>query len=252
MIIANWKANGSFSSNIAWCSKFSQLFSDNNHEDIGIAPSNIHFNQIQKFFENSKLAVGLQDIDYIGGARTGSISASIASEAGCIFSLLGHSERRVLFNEGNDLINTKIKAALSNNIQPVVCIGESEECFKDGKTNDFLKNQIITALSDVIDENQVVIAYEPIWAIGTGKTPTPKDINSIHEFIKDVVQSSSANNTEPKVLYGGSVTNENAESFFCENSVDGALVGGASLQADTFADIVKIYRRVKNKNDNSN
>ena len=211
MIIANWKANGSFSSNIAWCSKFSQLFSDNNHEDIGIAPSNIHFNQIQKFFENSKL-----------------------------------------FNEGNDLINTKIKAALSNNIQPVVCIGESEECFKDGKTNDFLKNQIITALSDVVDENQVVIAYEPIWAIGTGKTPTPKDINSIHEFIKDVVQSSSANNTEPKVLYGGSVTNENAESFFCEKSVDGALVGGASLKADTFADIVKIYRRVKNKNDNSN
>ena len=140
--------------------------------------------------------------------------------------------------EGNDLINTKIKAALSNNIQPVVCIGESEECFKDGKTNDFLKNQIITALSDVVDENQVVIAYEPIWAIGTGKTPTPKDINSIHEFIKDVVQSSSANNTEPKVLYGGSVTNENAESFFCEKSVDGALVGGASLSAKDFSAII--------------
>jgi len=134
----------------------------------------------------------------------------------------------------------------------VVCIGESEECLKDGKTKDFLKNQIIAALSDVVDGNQVVIAYEPIWAIGTGKTPTPKDINSIHEFIKDVVQSSSANNTEPRVLYGGSVTNENAESFFCEKSIDGALVGGASLKADMFADIVKIYRRVKNKNDNSN
>ena len=245
MIIANWKANGSFSSNIAWCSKFSQLFSDNNHEDIGIAPSNIHFNQIQKFFENSKLAVGLQDIDYIGGARTGSISASIASEAGCIFSLLGHSERRVLFNEGNDLINTKIKAALSNNIQPVVCIGESEECFKDGKTNDFLKNQIITALSDVIDENQIVIAYEPIWAIGTGKTPTPKDINSIHEFIKDVVQSTTANSYLPKVLYGGSVNSENAEAFFNCKNIDGALVGGASLDGKHFAKIVNEFNRIR-------
>ena len=112
MIIANWKANGDFSSNITWCSKFSQLFSDDNHEDIGIAPSHIHFKQIQKFFDNSKLAVGLQDIDYIGGARTGSISASIASEAGCIFSLLGHSERRVLFNEGMILLIQRLKPLL--------------------------------------------------------------------------------------------------------------------------------------------
>ena len=93
----------------------------------------------------------------------------------------------------------------------------------------------------------MVIAYEPIWAIGTGNTQTPKDINSIHEFIKDVVQSSSAHNIEPKVIYGGSVSHENAEGFFDEINIDGALIGGASLKANSFADIVKIYRKVKRK-----
>ena len=247
MIIANWKANGGFTSNIAWHKELTQIFSNDEFLDIGIAPSHIHFTQIQKIFEDSNLEVGLQDIDFSGGARTGSISASMASDAGCTFSLLGHSERRHLFNEDDALIKTKIKAALSNGIKPILCIGESEECLKGRKTRDFLKNQLISALSGIELIDKVVIAYEPIWAIGTGNTATPKDINSIHEFIKDVVQSSSANNIEPKVIYGGSVSHENAEGFFGEINIDGALIGGASLKANSFADIVKIYRKVKRK-----
>lgn len=247
MIIANWKANGSFASNEAWHKELTQIFSDNNFSDIYIAPSHIHFNQIKKLFENLNLNIGLQDIDFNGGARTGSISASMASDAGCNFSLLGHSERRYLFNEDDALIKKKIEAALSNGIKPIICIGESKDCLTEGKTKDFLKNQLTNALSGIELNDQFVIAYEPIWAIGTGNTPTPKDINSIHEFIKDVVQSSSVNNTEPKVLYGGSVNHENAESFFYEKNIDGALVGGASLKASSFAEIVKIYRKVKRK-----
>lgn len=247
MIIANWKANGSFASNKAWHKELTQIFSDNNFSDIYIAPSHIHFNQIKKLFENLNLNIGLQDIDFNGGARTGSISASMASDAGCNFSLLGHSERRYLFNEDDALIKKKIEAALSNGIKPIICIGESKDCLTEGKTKDFLKNQLTNALSGIELNDQFVIAYEPIWAIGTGNTPTPKDINSIHEFIKDVVQSSSVNNTEPKVLYGGSVNHENAESFFYEKNIDGALVGGASLKASSFAEIVKIYRKVKRK-----
>ena len=247
MIIANWKANGTLTSNLAWCNELNKLLSNSDFSDIGIAPSHIHFTQIQKMFEDSSLEVGLQDIDFNGGAKTGSISASMASDAGCKFSLLGHSERRQLFNEDDDLIKTKLQAAISNGIKPILCIGESKECLKSGKTRDFLKKQLINVLSGIELIDHVVVAYEPIWAIGTGNTPAPKDINSIHEFIKDVVQSTSANHIEPKVLYGGSVSHENAESFFGEKSIDGALVGGASLKANPFADIVKIYRKVKRK-----
>lgn len=247
MIIANWKANGNLSSNLAWHKEFVEIFIDNNFSDIGIAPSNIHFTQLQELFKNLNLKIGLQDIDFNGGARTGSISPSMASDAGCDFTLIGHSERRDLFKEDNTVIKAKIHAAINHQINPILCIGESAECSKAGKTKDFLKNQLITALSEIDVKDQVAIAYEPIWAIGSGNTPTAKDINSIHEFIKDVVQSSSANNTEPKVLYGGSVNNKNAEEFFNEKSIDGALVGGASLSANQFADIVKIYRKVKIK-----
>jgi triosephosphate isomerase (TIM) len=247
MIIANWKANGSLAANISWHKKLTQILPGNNFSDIGIASSNIHFIQIKKIFENSNLKVGLQDIDFNGGARTGSVSASMASDAGCNFSLLGHSERRYLFNEDNTLIRTKIQAAISNRIKPILCIGESEECLEEKETRDFLKSQLIGALSGVELNKHAVIAYEPIWAIGSGNTPAPKDINLIHEFIKDVVQSTSANNIEPKVLYGGSVSHKNAEAFFDEKSIDGALVGGASLKASSFADIIKIYRKVKRK-----
>ena len=182
-----------------------------------------------------------------GATRAPSWDARAPSDAGCDFTLIGHSERRDLFKEDNTVIKAKIHAAINHQINPILCIGESEECSKAGKTRDFLKNQLITALSEIDVKDQVAIAYEPIWAIGSGNTPTAKDINSIHEFIKDVVQSSSANNTEPKVLYGGSVSNKNAEEFFNEKSIDGALVGGASLSANQFADIVKIYRKVKIK-----
>ena len=247
MIIANWKANGTLTSNLAWCNELNKLLSNSDFSDIGIAPSHIHFTQIQKMFEDSSLEVGLQDIDFNGGAKTGSISASMASDAGCKFSLLGHSERRQLFNEDDDLIKTKLQAAISNGIKPILCIGESKECLQSRKTRDFLKKQLINVLSGIELIDHAVIAYEPIWAIGTGNTPAPKDINSIHEFIKDVVQSASANNKTPKVLYGGSVNDNNANDFLVESNIDGALVGGASLDASVFANIVNIYEGLNKK-----
>jgi triosephosphate isomerase len=189
--------------------------------------------------------IGMQDIYIEGGAITGSISAEMASADGCSFCLVGHSERREIFNEDGNLISKKISSLLKNNIKPILCIGESFEEHKAGNTRDKLKSQILESIPKSYVLNELIIAYEPIWAIGSGRTPEAEEVNSIHEFIKDVVQSATANNIVPKVLYGGSVNDINASDFFDEDSIDGALVGGASLDANIFANIVNIYKRLK-------
>jgi triosephosphate isomerase len=245
VIVANWKANGDIKKNYLWCETFQNLLDKSSFNYVGISPSHIHFHQLNTFFKETNVMIGMQDIYIEGGAITGSISAEMASADGCSFCLVGHSERREIFNEDGNLISKKISSLLKNNINPILCIGESFEEHKEGNTRDKLKSQIIESIpkSDVL--NELIIAYEPIWAIGSGKTPEVEEVNSIHEFIKDVVQSATANNIVPKVLYGGSVNDINANDFFEEDSIDGALVGGASLDANIFANIVNIYKRLK-------
>ena len=247
MIIANWKANGDIESNQAWCNQLIARMSDRDLNSIGIAPSYLHFNQIKKSLKDYDIEVGFQDIDIEGGARTGSISPSMAIDSDCSFCLIGHSERREIFNEDNNFISKKYQILAKHHIKPVLCIGESFEEFQADKTEQKLKTQIQECIQGNISSENLIIAYEPIWAIGTGNTPKPKDVNTIHEFIKDVVQSSSENNLRPQVLYGGSVNKSNAADFFIEKNIDGALVGGASLDADIFSDIIEIYSRHKEK-----
>ena len=247
MIIANWKANGDIKSNKAWCNQLIERMSDRGLKSIGIAPSFIHFNQVKNAFIDNDIEVGFQDIDIEGGARTGSISPSMAEDSDCTFCLIGHSERREIFNEDNNIISKKYQMLVKSHIKPVLCIGESFEEFQAGKTEQKLQTQIQECIQGNISSENLIIAYEPIWAIGTGNTPKPKDVNTIHEFIKDVVQSASENNLRPHVLYGGSVNKSNAADFFVEKNIDGALVGGASLDADIFSDIIEIYSRHKEK-----
>ena len=247
MIIANWKANGDIESNKTWCNQLIARMSNRCLKSIGIAPSFIHFNQIKKAFKNNDIEVGFQDIDTEGGARTGSISPSMADDSGCAFCLICHSERREIFNEDNNIISKKYEMLVKYHIKPVLCIGESFAEFQAGKTEKKLKTQIEECIQGNVFSESLIIAYEPIWAIGTGNTPEPKDVNTIHEFIKDVVQSASENNLRPQVLYGGSVNKSNAADFFVEKNIDGALVGGASLDADIFSDIIEIYCRHKEK-----
>ena len=192
------------------------------------------------------MQTGAQDVDYSSGSRTGAISVEMLEKLRYItFVIIGHSERREFFHEDNDLIRKKIHAVNASNLRPILCIGETKEENKEGITKDVLKNQL-----EVIDgldlSRDFTIAYEPVWAIGSGLTPEPKDINDIHKYIKDVVQSVSANNLVPDVIYGGSVTNKNAKSFFVEEFVDGALIGGASLEGSTFGEIVNIWERIYN------
>ena len=247
MIIANWKANGDSESNKVWCDRFITRMSKRSTKSIGITPPHLHFNQIKNDLIDYDIEIGFQDIDIEGGARTGSISPSMAIDSNCSFCLIGHSERREIFKEDNNLISKKYQVLINHQIKPILCIGESFEEFRAGKTEKKLQSQIEECiLNNTIQEN-IIIAYEPIWAIGTGNTPKPKDVNTIHEFIKDVVQSASENNFKPKVLYGGSVNKTNASDFFKEKNIDGALIGGASLDADIFSDIIEIYSRHKEK-----
>ena len=220
---------------------------------VGIAPPSIYIyeysnvikhlsNQNESDHDMCEIAIGAQDVDHSSGSRTGAISIEMLDDVGVEFVIIGHSERREFFHEDNDLIRKKIQAVNESKIGSIIlCIGETKEENKMGATKDVLKNQLSVIDGFDLGKN-FTIAYEPVWAIGSGQTPEPKDINEIHKYIKDVVQSVSTNNHVPDVVYGGSVTDKNAESFFKEEFVDGALVGGASLNGTTFANIVNIWR----------
>ena len=220
---------------------------------VGIAPPSVYIyqysNGIQRWGNLDEsdhdiygMVIGAQDVDHSSGSRTGAISIEMLDEVGVEFVIIGHSERREFFHEDIDLIRRKIQAVNESKIGSIIlCIGETKEENKMGATKDVLKNQLSVISGFELGKN-FTIAYEPVWAIGSGQTPEPKDINEIHKYIKDVVQSVSGNNHVPDVVYGGSVTDKNAESFFKEEFVDGALVGGASLNGTTFANIVNIWR----------
>ena len=157
-------------------------------------------------------------------------------EKGCSFSILGHSERREFYGETNDIVREKLKICLAKKIIPVVCIGESIEDYNNGKTLDTLEMQLKEIFSSIITKTGIVIAYEPVWAIGTGNTPSSTEVNNIHQHIKDIVQS-IATIEAINVIYGGSVNCENAKSFFQQTNIDGALIGGASLDGKDFLGI---------------
>ena len=215
--------------------------------NIGISPPYVYLDQLKNIlFSNDidSIQIGSQNVDHSDGARTGAISASMLSDLGCKYTIIGHSERRSLFKEDNKIIEEKFRCLESNNIMQVLCIGESLEEMESGKTLDVLNEQITSVLKNKT-LNNALIAYEPIWAIGTGKTPTSIQVNQINECIKDVVQSTTANNYLPKVLYGGSVNSENAAAFFSCKNIDGALVGGASLDGKHFAEIVNEFNGIK-------
>ena len=241
MIIANWKCNGSKAMINEWTNNFLTSYFETNKTFIGIAPPSIYIESLIETELNKleEINIGSQDIDISSGARTGAISSEMILDLDCKFSIIGHSERRQLFNETNNEIKQKILKIAKKTIT-ILCVGETKEENKNDLTRDILKKQL-EVIKDIELNNSLVIAYEPVWAIGTGNTPTPNNINEIHKFIKDVVQSTSDNSALPLVLYGGSVNQENAKSFFKEEFVDGALIGGASLDGKEFANIINIF-----------
>ena len=250
MIVANWKCNGSIEMMLSWGAAYDSAIKVKTYKEdiegiyVGLAPPSIYFYPF--ISEDYVIFIGAQDVDYSNGSRTGEISVDMLSDIDCDFSIIGHSERRQIFNEDNSLIKKKLISLNKNFMTIILCIGETKEENDKGITKDVLKDQL--EIVNGLELNPYfTVAYEPVWAIGSGLTPEPKDVNEIHKYIKDVVQSNSENNLSPKVLYGGSVNEDNAESFFKEEFVDGALIGGASLDGKQFANIVNIYNEINSK-----
>jgi len=245
-LIANWKLNGSIEFNDQWVVDFFKNFSSLNPESIGIAPASIYIDHIRKLIGDSGINIGVQNIcEEESGARTGEISASMIKDLGCSFTLIGHSERRIFSHESNKIVSKKLNQANNNSVMPILCIGESAKENERNNTYDVLEFQVNKALQDLNGHSSLIIAYEPVWAIGSGKIPNPEEINSIHKMIKDVVQSRFPKIGLKSVLYGGSVNSTNASSLFSQEHIDGALVGGASLNGKEFALLANILCELK-------
>ena len=245
-LVANWKLNGSKEFNHQWALEFLRNFNGNNFSILGIAPASLYIDHLKTILTDYNIEIGSQNIDLEEtGARTGEISASMIKDLGCAFSIIGHSERRMLFHETNQMICQKLIQADNNSVIPILCIGESAEENQSNNTFNVLEQQIIEALENANELSALIIAYEPVWAIGSGKTPKPEEINSVHEMIKDVVQSRFPKIGLESVLYGGSVNFKNASSLFKQKNVDGALIGGASLDGREFALIANVFNELR-------
>lgn len=189
---------------------------------------------------NGELAVGVQNVAcWESGAYTGEISAGMAKDAGCGYTLVGHSERRQLFGETDEQVAVKVVRALASGLYAVVCVGETLEEREAGKAEEVVSAQVRKAVSDVGSDqwSQVIVAYEPVWAIGTGKTATAEDAQAMHAGIRAVLTSLGAPADEMSLLYGGSVKADNAAALFAQPDIDGGLIGGASLNAKDFVSI---------------
>ena len=233
IIVANWKLNGSNDFLEAY---FEELDSKNLRLNVCgvICPPTAY---IQNCYSKlHSLYLGAQDCSkFKEGAYTGEISALMLSENNCVFCIVGHSERRQVFNENNEDIKVKAEQLLNEKIIPIICIGETLEQKKMNKTHDVLKKQVINSLPQKSSKESVIIAYEPIWAIGTGMTASLEEINNIHKYLKKDIKEIE----DYKILYGGSVNSKNASEIMNLENVDGVLVGGASLKADQFSEILK-------------
>ena len=245
-IVANWKLNGSREFNQQWTLEFLKHFNGNNFPSFGIAPASLYIDHLQEILNNCGIRIGAQNIDYLeAGPRTGEISAPMIKDLGCEFCIIGHSERRTLFNETSQIIHQKLIQANNNSIIPILCVGESAEDNQTNNTFNVLEKQIIEALQGIAELSSLIIAYEPVWAIGSGKIPDPEEINSVHEMIKDVVQSRFPKIGLESILYGGSVNFKNAPSLFKQQNIDGALIGGASLDGKEFALIANVFNELR-------
>lgn len=250
LMAGNWKMNLNHLEAIAVAQKLVYSLDDKDYDavDVAILPPFTDIRSIQTLVDGDRLRLqyGAQDLSpEKSGAFTGDISGSMLNKLGCTYVTVGHSERRSIHKEDDALINRKIKAALENEITPIFCIGEELAIRESGTHVSHVVRQVRAGLDGLHkpDLKKIVIAYEPIWAIGTGKTATPEDAQEVCAAIREEMQSigSAEIASNCRILYGGSVKSANVVEIMKEPDVDGALVGGASLDPDEFAKIVKFH-----------
>ena len=247
VVAGNWKMNTSFQEGIALAQEVkSKSSSVSNDVQIILCAPFTHLSSLVSEVKGSSIAVAAQNCnDHESGAYTGEVSASMLSSIGVDYVVLGHSERREYFGESNEMLATKIDQVLNNDLKPIFCCGETLEQREDGIHFDFVKKQIEDSLFHLAPEDfeKVVIAYEPIWAIGTGVTASSAQAQEMHAFIRRCIEDKYGVQTAEKasLLYGGSMKPANAKELLACNDVEGGLIGGASLKSDDFIAIANSY-----------
>lgn len=252
LIAGNWKMNHTPMQSRSFFTDLSKLTSSvgTQHEVLVCVP----FLSIEASMDATRkvqgVQIGAQNLHFENdGAYTGEISASMLREVGVRYVILGHSERREYFGETDTIINKKVVKALENNLSPILCVGEVLAQRKSGEQNQVVRTQLVGALSDIDAASManIVIAYEPVWAIGTGETASPQQAQDMHAYIRSVVSDlySTEVADKVKILYGGSMKPDNAAELLSQPDVDGGLIGGASLKADSFNAIIEIANELK-------
>lgn len=246
IVAGNWKMNKSVTEGINLANEISKIAEQVNSEaKIIIIPPFLHLTKVKETI-SEKIHLGAQNCSSNeNGAYTGEISASMLSEIGIEYCLVGHSERRQYFNETNNTLKDKVNILLKNNITPIFCCGENLQQREDNIHFNIIKNQIDESLFHLSGDNlsKIIIAYEPIWAIGTGKTASPQQAQEVHAFIRNLLKNQYNKDLSDQItiLYGGSCNPKNAKNLFSEKDIDGGLIGGASLNSTDFFEIIKSF-----------
>ncbi len=245
IVAGNWKMNNDISQTRTLIKKLIDgLKVESTNCGVIICPPFTSLAGANELINETNIKLGAQNM-YAEekGAFTGEISPDMLKSVGCEYVILGHSERRTIFKETDELINKKIHLALKKDLNPIFCVGETEQEREDDKTEEVIKRQVTEGLSKVSssDMGKIIIAYEPIWAIGTGKNATPEQAQAVHLFIRDLIAQNYSQKIANDLIiqYGGSVKPDNAKELLSQRDIDGALVGGASLKADAFIGIIK-------------
>jgi triosephosphate isomerase len=244
VIAGNWKMNKSISEAVDFAVRLRQALTSVQEREVIIAPPFTALQAVGEVLRGSPVLLSAQNLhEAEKGAYTGEVSAGMLREAGCACVIVGHSERRTLFGEGDDRINRKLRAALAGSLRPIFCVGETLQEREEGLMTEIVERQLKEGLNNLTadDIGRIIIAYEPVWAIGTGKTANPAQAEEVHRIIRDWIdgQYGRKRAAETAILYGGSVTPKNIAELMAQPDINGALVGGASLDVETFMQIVK-------------
>ncbi len=250
MIAGNWKMNLDLKESANLVKTIADHMEDLEDVDVLVAPPFTSLAFVKEAMGGARISLAAQNMHWeSSGAYTGEISAGMLKEAGCTHVILGHSERRTLFKETSEMIDLKARAAVGVGLIPIICIGETLEEREGGRTFEVIKRQLDESLKGFREDkalpSSTILAYEPVWAIGTGRTATPEQAQEVHHFIREWIEEDFDAGTANaiRILYGGSVKPENAKDLMSQPDIDGALVGGASLKADSFVPIIRFKER---------
>jgi len=245
IVAGNWKMNKTIPEAVELVRGLRELVRDVEGADVVVCPPFTALPAVWEELKGTNIKLGAQNMFWEPkGAFTGEISAEMLLTAGCEYVILGHSERRQYFGETNEVVNRKVKAALESGLKPIVCVGETREERERGVTEEVVRDHVMGSLSGLTAEDLgkgLVVAYEPVWAIGTGLTATPEQAQEVHALIRKLIAEGFGEEASRslRIQYGGSIKPGNARELFSQPDIDGGLVGGASLEAESFASIVK-------------